>query len=81
MQISINLPERFSESDLAGLIGEMKLQLALSLFREKRISIAEAMDITGQDINEFLEICRKEGIPIINFSPDDIGKMDFLKEL
>lgn len=48
------------------------LSNALFLFKEGKISIGLAKDLAGIHIYDFMQICGKHVIPVINYSAEEL---------
>lgn len=80
MKVTIEIPKSFdgyfSEIDIPN---EFKLNNALILYKQGKISISRASELAGLDIYEFMYECKKNEIPIIDYSENDFK--DELKNL
>ena len=75
MRVSLDFSDAyFSLYDKSVLIEEIRLSLSLMLFKQGKISITKAAHIANKDIYEFMKECSKNGIPVINITPDDFNK-------
>lgn len=84
MQVSVELSDvYFSFYDKSVLAREMQLSLALILFKQGKVSISKAANIAGLDLYEFMRECKRNEIPVINISGEDLAeelislKLDF----
>lgn len=75
MQLTINLPDKFRYlGDNNQLQIEVKQKYALFLYREEKISLSSAAELAGMNIYDFMHECKKNNIPVINYTPDDLDK-------
>jgi len=73
MQLLIDLTDvYFSFYDKSTLTKEIQLSLALILFKQSKISISKAASIAGLDLYEFMKECKKNEIPVINMSVEEL---------
>ncbi len=81
MQVSVELSDvYFSFYDKPALVKEIQLSLALILFKQGKVSISKAANIAGLDLYEFMKECRKNEIPVINISVEELNaEWDSLK--
>lgn len=81
MQVSVELPDvYFSFYDKPALVKEIQLSLALILFKQGKVSISKAANIAGLDLYEFMKECKKNEIPVINISVEELNaEWDSLK--
>ena len=84
MQVSVELSDvYFSFYDKSVLAREMQLSLALILLKQGKVSISKAANIAGLDLYEFMRECKRNEIPVINISGEDLAeelislKLDF----
>jgi predicted HTH domain antitoxin len=77
MQIAINLPNDFvSFQSAADIEKDMRLSYALWLFKNARVTLAKAAELTGLDIYDFMSACKQNEVEVI-----DISKEELLEEL
>jgi len=73
MNITIEIPESyklfFGDADIEH---ELKKNSALILFKQGRISISRACELAGMNIYDFSLECKKNGIPVLEYSSEDI---------
>lgn len=81
MQVSVELSDvYFSFYDKPALVKEIQLSLALILFKQGKVSISKAANIAGLDLYEFMKECKKNEIPVINISVEELNaEWDSLK--
>lgn len=74
MQVSVELSDvYFSFYDKSVLVKEIQLSLALILFKQGKVSISKAANIAGLDLYEFMKECKRNEIPVINISEEDLA--------
>jgi predicted HTH domain antitoxin len=74
MQVLVDLPdEYFSFYDKPTLAKEIQVSLALLLFKQSKISIGKASNIAGMDLYEFIKECKKNEIPVISITVDELN--------
>ena len=56
------------------LVLGLRPSIAIKLYQEKTMSIGKAAKLAGQSIEVFIENLGKLGIPVVNYSPDEIDK-------
>lgn len=75
MNITIELPESyrlyFGDSDIEN---ELKKNSALILFKQGRISLSKAAELSKMDIYDFIAECKKNQIPVIEYSAEEIDR-------
>lgn len=75
MQVSVELSDvYFSFYDKSDLAKEIQLSLALILFKQGKVSINKASSIAGLDLYEFMRECKRNEIPVINISGEDLAE-------
>jgi predicted HTH domain antitoxin len=75
MQVTINIPDKFAYiDDYPNLAKEIKQDYALSLYRKNKISLSVAAEIAEMNIYEFIAECKKNNVPVINYTPEDLNK-------
>lgn len=65
--LSIELPSYISSD-------EARLFLAAKLYEVGKLSLGKAAQLSGYSKSTFIEILSKMGIPVINYSPDDLER-------
>ena len=53
---------------------EARLLLSMKLYEAERISLGKAAELAGYSKRAFMEVLSKEGIPVINISPEDLDR-------
>ena len=48
--------------------------LSIKLYEAERISLGKAAELAGYSKRAFMEVLSKEGIPVINISPEDLNR-------
>ena len=66
-QITIRLPLNVSEADA-------ELLLAVKLFETEKLSLGQAAELSGYSYRAFLEVLRRNSIPVVNYSPANLEK-------
>jgi len=73
MKITLEIPDQLGLSSSPDeLSKQFLLSHALILFKEGKISIGLAKDLAGIHIYDFMQICGKHGIPVINYSAEEL---------
>ena len=77
MQIAIELPNDFMAlREKQTVEQEMRLSYALQLFKSAKVTLSKAAQLAGLNHYDFMAACKKERIPVI-----DISKEELLEEL
>ena len=66
-QLTIDLPSHIPAD-------EARLLLSIKLYEAERISLGKAAELAGYSKRAFMEMLSKEGIPVINISPEDLDR-------
>ena len=66
-QLTIDLPPGVSAEDA-------RLLLSLKLFESERISLGKAAELAGYSKRTFMELLRKQGTPVIDYSPEELDR-------
>ena len=66
-QLTIDLPSGISAEDA-------RLLLSLKLFETKRISLGKAAEMAGYSKRTFMELLRKQGLPVIDYAPEELDR-------
>ena len=53
---------------------EARLLLSLKLYETQRVSLGKAAELAGYAKRAFMERCAKDGIPVLNTSPEDLDR-------
>lgn len=73
MLVNISLPNDFvALQPLEDIEREIRLSYALWLFKNSRVTLAKAAELTGVDIYEFIKICKQNSIAIIDITKDEL---------
>lgn len=73
MQIAIELPNDFVAFQTQHQIQrDISLAYALRLFQDERVTIAKAAELAGLDIYDFIAACKKNQVPVINTSREEL---------
>jgi predicted HTH domain antitoxin len=65
--VTLRVPLSVSEADA-------ELLLAVKLFETNKLSLGQAAELSGYSYPAFLEVLRKNKIPVVNYSPSDLEK-------
>ncbi len=77
MQLAIEIPNDFMAlREKHTVEQEMRLSYALQLFKSAKITLSKAAQLAGLNHYEFIDACKKEKIPVI-----DISKEELIEEL
>ncbi len=75
MNITIELPESyklyFGDSDIEC---ELKKNSALILYKQGKISLSKASELSEMDIYDFTAECKKNQIPVLEYSTEEIDR-------
>jgi predicted HTH domain antitoxin len=75
MILNLEMPDSFFISqDKPALVDEIRLSYALFLFRQSRISLTRAAHMANKNIYVFMEECKKNRIPVIDYSNEEFQK-------
>jgi len=73
MEITVKVPERYlAVVDASELASRVALYAALLMFRAGELSAGAATEFAGVDRFTFTAECRKHGIPLIDYSPEEL---------
>lgn len=75
MQVTINIPDfaPFTlNNDIQELKQTIKLNSALMLFKNAKLSIEQASSFAGVDIYDFMAECSKNNISVISYENDEL---------
>jgi predicted HTH domain antitoxin len=77
MQIAIELPNDFvAFQAVPDIRKEIATSYALWLYQHARVTLAKAAELAGQDIYDFMQVCKDNSVPVI-----DISRTELLEEL
>jgi len=80
MQIAVEVPSDFMAlREKQTVEQEMRLSYALQLFKNAEITLSKAAQLAGYNHYEFIDACKKERIPVINISKEEL--LNELKDL
>lgn len=75
MKVTIDIPDKFAYlGDYSKLEKEIKQKYALSLYQDEKISLSAAAEIAGMSIYDFMYECKKNNVPVINYTPEELDK-------
>lgn len=73
MQITMNIPEQYLVDTTPAEFGQdIKLYAALEMFRMGRLSAGAAAEFAEIDRFRFVEECEKHGIPLVDYSAEEL---------
>lgn len=73
MQVVVEVPDRYLVDETTESLGrQMKLALALLMFRTRRLSAGAASELAGVDRYTFLDACKEHAIPIADYTPEEL---------
>lgn len=73
MQITLNIIERhFADASPVEVEREIRFYAALGMFRAGKLSAGAAAEFAEVDRFEFIEACREQDIPLVNYSPEEL---------
>ncbi len=75
MQVTINIPDfaPFTlNNDMRELKQTIKLNSALMLFKNAKLSIEQASNFAGLDIYDFMAECSKNNIAVISYEENEL---------
>ena len=73
MQVTMELPDQyFLTATPQEVAEEMKLNHALMLYKEGKISIGAACELASMNIYEFMKICKKHRIEILQYDEGEL---------
>jgi hypothetical protein len=73
MQIVIDIPDHYLvNQNLSQLTQQLKLWMALLLFRSGQLSRGAACELANVDFYTFLTACQDHHLSVINSSPEDL---------
>ena len=85
MQVTINIPDfaPFAlNNDMQELKQTIKLNSALMLFKNAKLSIEQASSFAGLDMYDFMAECSKNNIPVISYEEDELeNELHMMKTL
>lgn len=73
MQLAIDLPDAYVKMfDESKLKNQIRLSYALMLYRQEEVSISKAAEIAGMDLYDFMLECKRNSIPTLSTTPDEL---------
>lgn len=66
-ELTVELPLNVSHE-------EARLALAVRLFQQGRVSLGQAANLAGFSKRAFIDILGREGIPVIDYPPEELQK-------
>ena len=73
MQITLDVPEQYlADRSPQEAARRIQLYAALLMFRSGELSAGAATELAGVDRFTFTEECGRLGIPVIDYSPDEL---------
>jgi len=73
MQVSIEVPNDFMAlEDIQEIQQEIQYSYALRLYKHAKVTISRAAELAGVDIYGFMALCKKEQIPVIDMTADEL---------
>ena len=85
MQVTLNIPDSavFTlNSDIQELKHTIKLNSALMLFKNEKLSIEQASSFAGMGIYDFMEECSKNNIAVISYEENELkNELDLLRAI
>ena len=72
MQVTVNLPERYSSHDSAQLAQRIRTYAALLMFRSGELSAGAAAEFAGLDRFAFAAECGRHDIPLIDYPAEEL---------
>jgi len=85
MQVTLNIPDLTTltlNNDIQELKHIIKLNTALMLYKNAKFSIEQASTFADLSIYEFMAECKKNQIPTISYSEDELlSELELMKNL
>lgn len=73
MNVTINIPDSFRLLFTGDSIeSEIKKNNALILYKQGKISLSKAAELSDVNLYEFIAECRKNEIPVIDYSDEEL---------
>lgn len=73
MQIAIDLPNDFVAFQAVPEIQQdVCISYALWLYQQKRVTLVKAAELAGCNVYDFMSICKKNQIPVIDITRDEL---------
>lgn len=83
MQITLDIPEQYLIDLTPTEFGKnLKLYAALMMFKAGKLSAGSAAEFAEVDRYRFIEACEKNGIPVIDYSVEELrAEMESLQAI
>ena len=85
MQVTINIPDFAPltlNNDMQELKQTIKLNSALMLFKNAKLSIEQASSFAGLDIYDFMAECSKNNIAVISYEENELeNELEMMRTL
>ena len=73
MQVSIEIPNDFMAlENIQEVQQEIQYSYALRLYKHAKVTISRAAELAGIDIYGFMDLCKKEQIPVIDMTANEL---------
>jgi predicted HTH domain antitoxin len=73
MQVSIEIPNDFMAlENIQEVQQEIQYSYALRLYKHAKVTISRAAELAGLDIYGFMDLCKKEQIPVIDMTANEL---------
>ena len=73
MEITLTLPNNFTAfQSMADIEQDIRLSYSLWLFKNAKLSISKAAELANLTIYEFMNACKKNDVPVIDMSKDEL---------
>lgn len=66
-QVTLDLPSHISSEEARRL-------LSIKLYEAERISLGKAAELAGYSKRAFMELLVKEGIPVLDYPPEELDR-------
>ncbi len=75
MKVTLEIPDSYAlYFSLANMEKEFKLNTALMLVKQGRISVSKGSELADMTIYDFLKECKKNEIPVIDYSKEELTR-------
>ncbi len=85
MQLTLNIPDFIPltlNKDLQELKQTIKINTALMLFKNEKLSIEQASKFANVSLYDFMDECKKNQIPITSYTKDELdNEMNLMSNL
>ena len=65
VELTLELPSNLTKD-------EAQILLAVKLYETERVSLGQAAKLAGYSKRAFMEILGRQGVPVFNYSPDEL---------